>query len=201
MDDLIALIESIQEGLANPDNNFSNEDLLNIESVLSQANNLLGSSARPVTPPSGSEILWVLAGGNPQAFASYMRSFPNQELNEFSQNPSALNSLIAQFSNTITMPQGEAEDGIAKSGIQSSNVYGFQYDPRTQTLRVRFNNGGVYEYDGVPANVFKMFANGAIPAKTDGENQWGAWWVGKMPSIGASFYQLIRDSFPYEKVA
>ncbi len=34
--------------------------------------------------------------------------------------------------------------------VDSSNVRAIGYDPVTQTLRVEFHNGGVYDYSGVP---------------------------------------------------
>lgn len=37
--------------------------------------------------------------------------------------------------------------------VTSSNVAAVGHDPKTATLRVRFNNGRTYDYAGVPANV------------------------------------------------
>lgn len=92
--------------------------------------------------------------------------------------------------------------------MPSSNVEGFAYDPKAQKLFVRFlgqypdRNGPVYSYDGVPHNIFNLFRHGMIPAKTNGQNQWGRWWKGKFPSIGAAMYQLIKQrGFPYQRVA
>ena len=151
--------------------------------------------------PAGAENLWVLAGGNPQAFQSYAQNFPNPAINKMAANPSALANTEAQLGQRITLPGGEAQGGIPKAPLNSSNVYGFNYDPSDGTLRVRFQGGGIYEYDSVPPSIFKAFQAGAIPARTNGQNQYGQWWIGKKPSLGASFFNLIRDQYPYQRVA
>jgi len=202
MDELISLLESIQSGLSNPENEFSADELDSIRSVLAQATEFITTRSNVFRPPQGSELLWVLSGGDPRVFSEYMRSFPSAAMREYAEIPGALQQLSNQFASRITMPTGEQEDGIPRAGLQSSNVYGFQYDPRNAVLRVRFNGGGIYEYQGVPAYIFKMFARGAIPAKTEGQNQYGAWWKGKMPSLGASMHELIKlGGFPYSRVA
>ena len=83
----------------------------------------------------------------------------------------------------------------------SSTIYGFMYDDKTGKLKVRFNEGGVYEYSGVPKQVYQMFEAGAIPAKTDGQNNFGIWWKNKKPSLGASMHSLLKmGGFPYTKI-
>lgn len=200
MNDLLGLLDTISQQVSSIGDQFSPEELSSINNTISEAHSFL-NTARSFQPPKGSEYLWALADGNPRAFTAYMRSFPNTEFNKFSRDKEGMSQAINKFSNQITFPSGESSDGVPKADLQSSNVYGYQYDPSSKQLRVRFNNGGVYEYEGVPSFVYKMFARGAIPAKTDGQNQWGAWWKGKQPSLGASFYELIRDQFPYQKVA
>lgn len=92
--------------------------------------------------------------------------------------------------------------------IPSSNINRFAYDPKTRSLLVKFQgdypqeNGPVYQYSNVPEQVFEVFRRGAIPAKTNGSNRWGRWWRGKSPSLGASFYEAIRQGgYPYQRVA
>jgi hypothetical protein len=92
--------------------------------------------------------------------------------------------------------------------MPSSNVEGFAYDDKTGNLMVRFlgdhpnRNGPVYSYSGVPKEIFDMFQQGAVPARTDGQNKWGRWWKGKVPSIGASLYTLIKNrGYPYQRVS
>ena len=91
--------------------------------------------------------------------------------------------------------------------MPSSNVEGFAYDDRTGRLLVRFlgqhpnRNGPIYAYNGVPREIFDMFQTGAVPARTDGQNKWGRWWRGKVPSIGASLYTLIKNrGYPYQRL-
>lgn len=202
MDDLRSAISALLSSVEENINDLSDSELSDIESLLSQSVSVLSSQSAPKPQiPSGAESLWVLAGGNPRAFTSYLRTFPNPQFNSLYQNVGQRNNVINQLSNRITLPGGESAAGVPKAELNSSNIYGFQYDPRDNKLRVRFNNGGVYEYDNVPSFVYKMFSRGAIPAKTTGQNQWGAWWVGKNPSLGASFHELIRDHFPYARVA
>ena len=90
---------------------------------------------------------------------------------------------------------------------ESSNINAFKYDPKTQKLIVKFQgkypkqNGPVYAYDGVPKNIFDVFARGAVAPKTSGKNRWHRWRKGVTPSHGASMYALIREgNFPYRKL-
>lgn len=152
--------------------------------------------------PNGAELLWILSGGDPDSFVSYLQTIPDPALRALAENPTQLQQVIYELGRRITVPEGEVSGGIPKADLQSSNVYGFQYNPRTGKLAVRFNGGSVYEYEGVPPVIFKAFSAGAIPAKTSGSNDFGQWWVGKIPSLGAAFYELIREGgYPYQKVA
>lgn len=91
--------------------------------------------------------------------------------------------------------------------MPSSNINAFKYNPDNGNLLVQFKGdypneeGSVYSYDGVPPEMFDLFKRGAIPATTKGSNAWGAWYPGKKPSAGSSMYHLIRDNFPFQKVA
>ena len=92
--------------------------------------------------------------------------------------------------------------------MPSSNVEGFSYDDKNNRLFVRFlddypnRNGPVYAYENVPPVIFNLFRHGSIPARTNGKNRWGSWWKGKVPSIGASLYSLIKtQGYDYRRVA
>jgi hypothetical protein len=92
--------------------------------------------------------------------------------------------------------------------LPSSNVDSFGYDDKTGRLLVRFlgeypnRNGPVYAYEGVPKQVFDLFRSGSVPARTDGKNKWGKWWKGKVPSLGASLYTLIKGGkYRYSRLA
>lgn len=112
-----------------------------------------------------------------------------------------------------SQPDGSSADGLLPEGgvtqaMPSSNVEGFAYDDQNRRLLVRFlgnfpnRNGPIYSYQGVPPEVFRMFQMGAVPARTDGQNKWGRWWKGKVPSMGASLYTLLRtQGYPYQRLS
>ncbi len=120
---------------------------------------------------------------------------------------------IAEILNRIEQAQAipTTEAPISKEinpAMPSSNVEGSAYDDKSGKLYVRFvgkhpnRNGPIYEYEGVPKVIFNLFRQGAVPARTDGRNKWGEWWKGKVPSMGASVYTLLRlGGYPYQKVA
>lgn len=104
-------------------------------------------------------------------------------------------------------PSGPAAKDIEQA-MPSSNVEGFAYDDKNGKLLVRFlgkypnRNGPIYSYGGVPSEIFDLFRKGAIPARTTGKNKWGKWWKGKVPSIGAALYTLIKNrGYPYQRVS
>jgi hypothetical protein len=90
----------------------------------------------------------------------------------------------------------------------SSNVDSFGYDDKTGKLMVRFlgdypnREGPVYAYEGVPKEIYNLFQKGAVPARTNGQNKWGQWYKGKVPSLGASLYTLIKNGgYKYQKIS
>lgn len=105
------------------------------------------------------------------------------------------------------LPANPTPEPQMNQGMDSSNVYGFGYDPKNERLLVKFNgkdqrdDGPVYGYDKVPKVIFDLFQQGAVPARTDGSNRWGRWWRGKVPSLGASLYTLIKNGpYPYQRL-
>lgn len=100
------------------------------------------------------------------------------------------------------------EPPIEPAPHASSNINSFGYDEDTGELLVKFQgdypqqNGPIYKYGGVPKVIFDLFQKGAVPARTDGKNKWGKWWRGKVPSLGASMYTLIKQAgYPYQKIS
>ena len=89
-------------------------------------------------------------------------------------------------------PIGELKKEFAKD-LKSAVIRQTEYDPESKKLRIVFNNDSSYEYDDVPEDVYSSLTEGGIAAKTSGENQYGKWWVGKDPSLGASFNKLIKQ--------
>lgn len=147
------------------------------------------------------QLLWVLAGQQPNAFISYLRTFPTNETRQLLNNPQQLNATIMQLQSM--MPEGEPPvvNGIPHADLNSSNIWGAAYNPKTGKMRVRFQGGSEYDYEGIPANIFKAFIYGNAEAKTSGRNQYGQWWKGKNPSLGAALNQYIKGGqFPYQKI-
>lgn len=64
--------------------------------------------------------------------------------------------------------------------VVSSNVDSIGYHPDTQTLRVRFNNGSVYEYMNVPPMEFEQLRTA--------------------PSVGSYLNRNVKGNYPYQKV-
>ncbi len=164
----------------------------------------------PPTPPDvnpalhyDTRLLWILAGRNPQAFTSYLNSFPTPATSQIASNPDVLNRTIAELSRIMPPGANEQieENGIPHAPLQSSNVWGALYDNKTGKMRVRFQGGSEYEYDGIPQNIFRAFINGQASAKTKGENQYGRWWPNKNPSLGAALNQYIKEGgFNYRRI-
>jgi hypothetical protein len=50
-------------------------------------------------------------------------------------------------------------DKIPWRALRSSNVHSAKHDPETNTLHVKFHDGAIYEYEGVPASVHQGLMN------------------------------------------
>lgn len=200
IDNLINFMQGVMGDIDNIDDDefdqimqFLGESLATVQHIQQQA------TQPPI--PLGADILWEIASGNPDAFINYLRTVPDPALNALAANHGRLQQTIRQLSEQRPSQEPQVQDGIEQAPLRSSNIWGYHFSPRTGDLLVRFNEGGIYHYSGVPPEIFQIFQSGAIPARTNGENKWGKWWVGKSPSLGSSFYELIRDNFPYERVA
>ncbi len=159
-----------------------------------------GGNAPPIHPDL--QLLWILSGQQEQAFISYLRTFPSQITQQLLNNPTQLSQTIEQL--TRMMPAGEPPyiNGIQHADLNSSNIWGTMYDPKTGKMKVRFQGGSEYEYDGVPANIYRAFTKGNASARTRGRNQYGQWWVGKNPSLGAAMNQYIKaGNFQYRRLS
>jgi hypothetical protein len=218
---LMGLLEIIERGEEIPpeieeEARFAIRELTQEIATLDQQEDNSNESEPPIIPPMGTsgggqggtpggiQLLWMLAGGNDDAFVNYLRSIPVPEANNLLQNPEELVRVIQDLQQQFPAGtlENQSEGGIPHAQLQSSNVYGFQYSPQDGRLLVRFQGGSTYQYSGVPPSVFQVFARGAVPAKTSGSNQHGVWWEGKIPSLGAAFYAMIRNGpYAYERVA
>ena len=168
-----------------------------------------GNPPPPQPPPHGlgappspdAQLLWILAGQQEDAFLQYLQQYSTPETLALLQNPTELERVV-QFLHAM-MPSGRQPviDGIQHSDLNSSNIWGTQYDPSTGKMKVRFQGGAEYEYDGVPTNIYRAFSQGQASATTDGQNQYGKWWRGKNPSMGAAMNQYIKaGGFPYRRL-
>lgn len=97
---------------------------------------------------------------------------------------------------------------VPQAPHESSNIYGFRYDPESQNLVVKFQdkypatNGPVYQYQNVPPYIFDIFRRGAIAPKTSGQNAWHRWERDRVPSHGAAMNALLKGGqFPYQKIS
>lgn len=142
--------------------------------------------------PPGAELLWVLSGSNIDAFVNYLHTIDDPDLNALLHNPDRLDQIIGQLHSQYPKGEPAVANGIEHAPLNSSNIWGAR-QLKNGKVQVRFQGGSVYEYDGVPGQVFKAFMMGSVPAKTQGRNQYGAWWKGKQPSLGASFHELIKE--------
>ena len=65
--------------------------------------------------------------------------------------------------------------------VQSSHLASVGYDPATSTLEIEFHGGSVYQYFGVPQEVYEGLLNAG--------------------SKGSYFHQNIKEAgYPYTKV-
>ncbi len=160
---------------------------------------------QPMAQPQGVDLLWILSGGDENAFVDYLRTYPGTGFKQLAANPHQLASVIQHLQQNNPIEQVPSPDGIPNTQYPSSNVAGMKYDPKSGKLLVKFHGEGrepVYQYDGVPPQIFKLLEHGNAFAKTKGKNKWGEWWPMKNPSIGASVNEYLKKGgYPYRKVS
>jgi hypothetical protein len=84
--------------------------------------------------------------------------------------------------------------------IQSSNVKKIMYNDETKEMFIQFNDRSIYTYFGVSMNLFLDVSGGKATCITSGENKYGAWYVGKTPSVGAAVHKfLVKSGIKYKK--
>jgi len=90
---------------------------------------------------------------------------------------------------------------IVEGRITSSNVKSYAYDSIKLELYITFNDNSTYRYDNITIQEFFEIRNGEASCITEGSNQYGSWYVGKTPSVGAAVYKyLVRANVPFQKV-
>lgn len=75
----------------------------------------------------------------------------------------------------------------------SSNVDRVKYFEEDKRLVVKFNDGSYYTYFDIDETVFFSIIEGDATCKTEGENEFGEWFVGKSPSVGAAIWKYLID--------
>ena len=209
IDDIKSTLKELVAAISARNQPLSNEMKAKLAQVMEHAANRIQQlrQEKQETPvdvpiPDNARLLWILSGENEDAFVNYLNTFPDDSLKTLLRNPTQLTQIIESLKASNPKQPTITEDGIPSADINSSNIFGFKYNPKTGKLLVKFQEGGVYGYDGIPPVIYNMFANGAVPAKTHGQNKWGRWWKGKTPSLGATFYELIKNGgYPYQKLS
>jgi len=212
MDELLRLVSIFMQQLEQSYNELDDQEALEVAQFLQNVMQFIAAEEQPmgggVEPglPQGTELLWILSGQNPNAFVDYLRTYPGDGLKELAGNPTRLAQVIQRLQAESPERQiGVDANGIEDTQFPSSNVSGMKYDPKTGKLLVKFhgdNGEPVYQYDGVPPQIFQLLQHGNAFAKTKGKNKWGQWWPMKNPSIGAALNQWIKKAgYPYQRLA
>lgn len=203
MVDLKPILGKLIEQLPSVINELSPEEFKVVQDTLNLARERVSEElvSEEDRIPKGAEFLYLLAGGDPKAFAKYAKQVPDANINRIATNRTTLDNALNKLQGSIQISKGK-EAGIPQAGLQSSTVYGFKYSPKNKRLFVKFQGDGVYKYDNVPSVIARLFMDGASRAKTQGSNRYGAWWRGKKPSLGAALNQHIKNlGFPYQKIS
>ena len=80
------------------------------------------------------------------------------------------------------------------SSIPSANVRRIVYNDETKEMVIQFQDKSIYTYFEVPFQIFLNVSGGDATCITTGENEFGKWFVGKNPSVGAAVWRYLRDS-------
>jgi len=153
-------------------------------------------------------LLWIMSNANPEVFKDFIQTYPDPAVKGLANNPAELIATIKRLETQQPPTEGPTVDGVPAAPISSSNIFGFDYDPRKKQLVVKFQGNGnygdgpVYVYGGVPPVIADLFMRGAHPAKTSGKNKWSRWWRHKTPSLGSSMHHFIKlGGYPYRKIS
>ena len=90
---------------------------------------------------------------------------------------------------------------LLQGDVVSSNVDSYKYNTNNGELILTFNDGSRYRYSGVDFTEYENIILGDAVCETEGENEFGSWFVGKTPSVGAAVWEyLIRKGVKYERL-
>lgn len=82
---------------------------------------------------------------------------------------------------------------VVSGVVNSSNVDSYKYNTNNGELILTFNDGSKYKYTGVDLIDYENIVLGDATCITEGENEFGSWWEGKNPSIGAAVWKYLID--------
>jgi dimeric dUTPase (all-alpha-NTP-PPase superfamily) len=89
---------------------------------------------------------------------------------------------------------------VWRSTPNSSNVKKISYNDESKEMVIKFTSGDLYTYYDVDFSEFTAIFQGAGITKTQGENKYGSWDIGKSPSVGAAVYNLlVKTNKRYKK--
>jgi hypothetical protein len=200
-------LDSLSDEEAQEISEFLIETFANLQTPASQPQT--SGESTTFTPPNayppGAELLWILSGRQIRPFVNYLLTYPGEGFHELASDDQALDRAITSLQQQLpSEPREEDEQGLDPTRYPSSNVEAMKYDPATKRLWVKFhgvNDQPVYQYEGVPDQIFKLLEHGNAFATTKGQNQWGQWWPMKNPSIGAALNQYIKaGGYPYQRL-
>jgi len=210
MDELLSLLLQFMAQVEQNYDSLSDEEAEEISEFLIETFSVL---QQPIPKPKltsdipvGADLLWYLSGEEPEVFTKYLLTYPGEGFKELANNPTQLASVIQRLQNAYPgIEPGQDNEGLDYTQFPSSNVEAMKYNPKTGKLLVKFhgeNGGPVYQYQGVPPQIFKLLEHGDAFAKTKGKNRWGEWWPTKNPSIGAALNQFIKKGgYPYQRLS
>jgi len=69
---------------------------------------------------------------------------------------------------------------MERQAVRSRDIAIIGYDQATSTLEVAFRNGGVYQYSGVPEEIYKSLLTAS--------------------SHGSYFQEYVKEKYPYERI-
>lgn len=153
-------------------------------------------------PGADAQLLFLLAGSREDVFIQYLQQYQTPETQALLNNPAELERVVHFLHAMMPSYQPEQVGDVQRTELNSSTIFGTNYDANSGKMKVRFQGGGEYIYSGVPANIYRAFIDGQHSATTNGQNAFGRWWEGKNPSIGSAFNAYIKKgNFPFQKIS
>jgi hypothetical protein len=90
---------------------------------------------------------------------------------------------------------------LLQGNVVSSNVDSYKYNTNNGELILTFNDGSRYKYSGVDFIDYENIVLGDATCTTEGENEFGSWFIGKSPSVGAAVWNYLIDrGVKYERL-